>query len=249
MRPVAALQHVSKRYYRRTSRRMIFSEWRDRPSADAFWALEDVDFEVAHGERVGIIGRNGAGKTTLLRVLSGLVRPTCGARVISGSSLAISEVQAGLHRELTGLENIHFLALLAGIARRDLPARLDGIVAFSGLDSASLHTPVKNYSSGMAMRLALSVALAAEADVLLMDEGLMSGDAAFRTRVRTRLEERTAGGQAGVFVSHDLDELQQQCDRLVYLRAGKVAAAGIPADVLAVYERDLVQRAGAREAS
>jgi lipopolysaccharide transport system ATP-binding protein len=239
---VASLQRISKRYYKRGARRLVFSEWLEpRHSPDAFWALKDVTLDIHRGERVGLIGRNGAGKTTLLRTLSGLVQPAEGVRQICGQVLAVSEVQAGFHRELTGRENLAFLGLLAGISPADLRGRVDDIVSFAGLDRATFDTPVKNYSSGMTTRLGLSVALCVGSDLLLMDEGLVSGDADFRLRVRARLRQMAALGCAQVIVSHELTDLREECERLVYMRAGEVAADGRCDEVFAAYERDVAE--------
>jgi ABC-type polysaccharide/polyol phosphate transport system ATPase subunit len=242
MEPAVSLGGIWKRYFRLRSRPAMFFGWLGYEASHGFWALQDVNLDLFPGDRMAIIGRNGAGKTTLLRVMSGLIRPTKGERRVRGRVLAVSEVQAGMNRELSGRENLGFLGLLAGIPSRSLRSRIDAIIAFAGVEEDALDAPVKNYSSGMAMRLGLSVALEGEPDVLLLDEGLVSGDAEFRARVRIRLDDMLAQGTAQVFVSHENDDIKTMCNKLAYLRAGRMEAFGDPDRVMAAYRAEIAAR-------
>ena len=166
-------------------RRAVETFW--EPAED-FWALEDVTFEVARGETLGVVGRNGAGKSTLLKLLGGITTPTEGEITIVGKLSALIEVGSGFHPELTGRENVFLSGAILGMRRRDIAARLDSIAEFSGV-SAFLDVPVKFYSSGMYVRLGFAIAAHLEPDILLVDEVLAVGDSEFQTRCLTRIEE------------------------------------------------------------
>ena len=235
---VVTLASVSKRYFRRPGIRSIAAELRGIDAPGGFWALRDVNLAIGQGERLGVVGANGAGKTTLLRLLSGVVSPTRGERHVRGRVLALSEMQACLHRELTGRENIPLLAALAGLSRREVEARLDEVLAFSGLPGGALDTPVKNYSEGMAARLAISIAVTGEADLIVVDEGIAGGDATFRRQCFDRLRERASRGCAVVLASHDARDVRTHCDRCLHLQQGRIVADGPPDEVLAEYRRE-----------
>jgi lipopolysaccharide transport system ATP-binding protein len=236
--PVVQLSRVSKRYFRRAGICTLAAEVFGGNPPGGSWALRDVDLVVNRGERVGVVGPNGSGKTTLLRVLSGVVTPTRGDRRVAGRVLALSEMQACLHRELTGRENLPLLATLAGLGRHGFRSQLDAILAFAGLPPEQLDTPVKNYSAGMATRLAMSVAATAEADLVVVDEGLAGGDALFRRQCFDRLAAMASRGCAVIVASHEVLEVRAQTRRCLRLDAGRIVADGAPGDVLGDYERE-----------
>ncbi len=234
---VVALAGVSKRYCRTRGVRGVLAELLGYDPPRVFWALRDVSLAASRGERLGVVGANGAGKTTLLRLLSGVISPTRGERRVAGTALALSEMQACLHRELTGRENIPLLAALAGLSRREIESRFDEVLAFASLPPGVVDTPVKNYSSGMAARLAISVAATVGADLILVDEGLAGGDAEFRRQCFDRLDALAARGAAVVLATHEVAELRSHSDRCVYLKDGRVVLSGAPDEVLAEYQR------------
>jgi ABC-type polysaccharide/polyol phosphate transport system ATPase subunit len=236
---LAALERVSKRYLlgqgRGASGVLLDLLGRRDPRADV-WALRDVSFEVERGEAVGLVGRNGAGKTTALRLLAGISRPTHGRVKARGRVASLLNVGAGFHPELSGRDNVFLNGVILGLSSREARARYDRIVDFAGLDEAFMDTPVKHYSSGMYARLAFSVAVHVAPDVLLVDEVLSVGDAAFQDRsLRRMLEFRDRQQAAIVFVSHNLAAVEMMCPRSVWLERGKARAAGPTSDVLRAY--------------
>lgn len=190
-----------------------------------FWALQDVSFEVRRGEAVGIIGPNGAGKSTLLKILSKILRPNQGVYRVEGRLRALIEVGAGFHTDLTGRENIYLNGSIQGMRKVEIDRRLDEIVAFSGIESF-LDTPVKRYSSGMQARLGFSIAAHMDPEVLLVDEVLSVGDAAFRAKCLDHMERLIASDVSVVFISHNLEQVRRLCDRAVVLEKGRVKFDG-----------------------
>jgi len=186
-----------------------------------FCAVEDVSFEVAPGEAVGVIGPNGAGKSTLLKLLAGIMRCDSGRIVTRGRLTALIEISAGFHGDLTGRENIYMNAAILGMRRAEIDAKLDAIIDFSGV-AEFIDTPVKRYSSGMQARLGFSVAAHVEPDVLLVDEVLSVGDALFRQRCVQRMRELVEGGTILLFVTHNLEQMQSFCPRAIVLNRGGV---------------------------
>ena len=195
--------------------------------ADEVWALRDVSFEIAAGERVGIIGRNGAGKSTLLKLLSRVTAPTEGRADTWGRVGALLEVGTGFHPELTGRENIFLSGAILGMSRRELRTKLDAIVDFAGIDRF-LDTPIKRYSSGMNLRLAFAVAAHLEPEILLVDEVLAVGDAEFQRKCLARMEELGSHGRTVVFISHNLPVVSRLCERVLVLDHGSIAFEGTP---------------------
>jgi len=199
-----------------------------------FWAVKDVSFAVRAGEALGIIGPNGAGKSTTLKLLTRILRPTRGHCHVHGRVGALIEVAAGFHPDLTGRENIFLQGAIMGMKRPEIMRKLDAIVDFAGIESF-LDTPVKRYSSGMNARLGFSIAAHLEPDVLIIDEVLAVGDAAFQEKCRVRMTEFRRNGVAIVFVSHNLQAVAQLCTQSLFLEHGGVQAAGAPADVIGRY--------------
>jgi ABC-type polysaccharide/polyol phosphate transport system ATPase subunit len=211
-------------------------------------ALDGVDFEVAPGEAVAIIGANGSGKSTCLKLAGGILRPTAGTVAVEGRVTALIELGAGFHPEITGRENVLINGMLLGLTRAEVGARMPEIVRFAELGDF-IDQPVKTYSSGMYVRLGFAVAVAAEPDILLIDEVLAVGDEVFTRRCLDRLARMRQRGVTMVLVSHDLDLVTTFADRALYLERGRVAAAG-PADaVVARYRSDAAGLAAAPEAA
>jgi len=201
---------------------------------EEFWALRDVRFEVQQGERIGIIGRNGAGKSTLLKILSRIVDPTIGAVKVKGRIASLLEVGTGFHPELSGRENIYLNGAILGMSRRDVSRKFDDIVEFADVDQF-LDTPVKRYSSGMYVRLAFAVAANLDADILIVDEVLAVGDAAFQQKCLGKMGEVAGDGRTILFVSHNLPAIENLCNEAILLDAGKICSKGVPSAVIQEY--------------
>jgi lipopolysaccharide transport system ATP-binding protein len=190
-----------------------------------FWALEDITFDLAEGEALGLIGRNGAGKTTLLKLLSQITKPTAGYAEARGRVGTLLEVGTSFHGELTGRENIYLNGAILGMTRREIRAKMDEIVEFADVGPFT-ETPVKRYSSGMFMRLAFSVAAHMEPDILLVDEVLAVGDAAFQKKCLGKLGEVETEGRTVIFVSHNMAAVSQICQRGMVLDRGRIVFDG-----------------------
>ncbi|MGC8960577.1 MAG: ABC transporter ATP-binding protein, partial [Chloroflexia bacterium] len=184
------------------------------------WALKDVSFEVKRGEVVGVIGRNGAGKTTLLKILSRITEPTEGYAEIHGRVGSLLEVGTGFHPELTGRENIYLNGAILGMKKAEIDKKFDEIVAFAEVEKF-IDTPVKRYSSGMYVRLAFAVAAHLEPEILLVDEVLAVGDAAFQKKCLGKMGDVAKGGRTVLFVSHQMNSIRKLCDRCIWLDAGR----------------------------
>jgi lipopolysaccharide transport system ATP-binding protein len=205
-----------------------------RRKREDYWALKEVFFEVGHGERIGIIGRNGAGKSTLLKVLSRITHPTTGRVCIKGRVSSLLEVGTGFHPELTGRENVYLNGAILGMSRRDIRKKLDAIVAFSGVE-AFLDTPAKRYSSGMYVRLAFSVAVHLEPEILIVDEVLAVGDAEFKQKCLARMREVGSEGRTVIVVSHSMKSIKNLCTRVLLLEGGAKVMEGGPQETVSAY--------------
>lgn len=208
-----------------------------------FWALRAVSFDVKPGEVLGIVGSNGAGKSTLLKILSRIVEPTAGRIEMAGRMGCLLEVGTGFHRELTGRENIFLNGAILGMSRHETRAKFDQIVDFSGIE-AFIDTPVKHYSSGMYLRLGFAVAAHIDPEILIIDEVLAVGDAAFQAKCIGKVGELVSEGRTVLIVSHQLPVIQKLCTRAILLRGGMAAAEGSPQDVVGVYLSALDQLSG-----
>jgi lipopolysaccharide transport system ATP-binding protein len=197
-------------------------------------ALEDVSFAVHRGEAFGIVGRNGSGKSTLLKLMSGILKPTGGAIAVNGRVAALIELGAGFHPEITGRENIYINGIMLGLTRREIDSRFDRIVEFSGIRDF-IDQPVKTYSSGMYVRLGFAVAVHVDPDILLIDEVLSVGDEEFSQKCIAKIQEMKYRGVTLVFVTHQLEQVRNLCDRAIWLDHGKVAAMGDPVRVVDEY--------------
>ena len=199
--------------------------FRRRRAEETIWALSDVSFEVAPGEAVGVIGRNGAGKSTLLKIISRITEPTEGRVELRGRVGSLLEVGTGFHLELTGRENIFLSGAILGMKRNEIVRRFDEIVDFAEIERF-LNTPVKHYSTGMYLRLAFAVAAHLEPEILLVDEVLAVGDAAFQKKCMGKMGDVARGGRTVLFVSHNLNAVMELCTRAVTLEGGRVAFDG-----------------------
>lgn len=204
------------------------------PNPNILWALRNVTFNVKKGEVVGIIGRNGAGKSTLLKILSRITPPARGRVEIHGRTASLLEVGTGFHPELTGRENIYLNGTVLGMRKREVDTKLDEIIDFSGVEKF-LDTPVKRYSSGMRVRLAFSVAAHLEPEILIVDEVLAVGDAAFQEKCLNKMENVGAGGRTVFFVSHNLQAVTRLCHRAITLKDGRVVDDGHAPEIVAKY--------------
>ncbi len=205
------------------------------PTADEFWALKDVSFEIKRGEVLGVIGRNGAGKSTLLKILSRITEPTRGRITIKGRVASLLEVGTGFHPELTGRENIYLNGAILGMHRSEIKAKFDEMVAFAEVERF-LDTPVKRYSSGMYVRLAFSVAAHLEPEILIVDEVLAVGDAEFQKKCLGKMQDVSTGqGRTVIFVSHNMGAVTQLCTRALYLQNGQVIRSGEVNEITSFY--------------
>ncbi len=201
-------------------------------------AVENITFDVAPGERVGIIGKNGAGKSTLLKILTRITSPTQGDAVMRGRMAALLEVGTGFHPEFTGRENIYMNGLLLGMSRSEVDAKLDDIVQFSGIERY-LDTPVKRYSSGMRVRLGFAVAAHLEPEILIVDEVLAVGDAEFQQKAIGKMRSvSTEDNRTILFVSHNMNAIRNLCTRCLVLKEGSIVFDGAPDDAIEVYRQD-----------
>ena len=202
-----------------------------------FWALKDFSLSVSYGEVIGVIGRNGAGKSTLLKILARITEPTHGRAEIRGRVGSLLEVGTGFHSELTGRENVFLNGVILGMTRSEVAAKLDQIVAFAEVERF-LDTQVKHYSSGMSLRLAFAVAAHLQPEILLIDEVLAVGDAAFQRKCLGKMSDVAEKGRAILFVSHNLEAVQRLCDRCIWIDGGKLRQEGDPDTVVRVYLKD-----------
>ena len=205
--------------------------------SECFWGLREVSFSVDPGRMVAILGRNGAGKSTLLRLIGGVGRVDEGSVRVRGRIRALLTLGAGFHPELTGHENLYVNAIIGGLTRREVDQRVNDIIAFAELEEY-MGSPLRAYSTGMQMRLAFSIAIHAEPDVLLIDEVLAVGDMAFQQKCFDRIMRLKAAGCTIIVVSHDTGMAQSVCDEALYLRAGRLEAHGDPRSVVAKYQAD-----------
>ena len=197
-------------------------------------ALRDISFTLQRGEALGIVGLNGSGKSTLLQIIAGVLPATTGTVETHGRVAALLELGSGFNPELTGRENIHINAAILGLDRRQVEARLADIIAFADIGDY-VDQPVKTYSSGMALRLAFSVQVHIDPDILIVDEALAVGDAAFQAKAMTRIQETLARGTTLLFVGHDLNAIRAFCQRAILLEEGRVATQGSPEEVIEEY--------------
>jgi ABC-type polysaccharide/polyol phosphate transport system ATPase subunit len=234
-------QHVTKAFAHAGGGKLLRAHLEDRfrrKQPQVFYALKDVSFEVDHGESLAIIGGNGAGKSTLLSLVAGLCRPTEGRIEVNGRVAALLELGCGFHPDLTGRENVYLNASLLGLGRVRTEDCLPAIIEFSGI-SEFIDDPIRTYSSGMLMRLAFSVAVHVDPEILIIDEVLAVGDRNFQAKCFDRIHEFKRAGKTLLFVSHLQGLVQELCDRALWLDHGEAVLTGTPDDVFQAYSGGL----------
>ena len=219
--------------------RLLF--FKQRNSYTRHEVLKGVTLEIKKGEVVGLVGHNGCGKSTLLKLMTKIIYPDKGKIEINGKISSLLELGAGFHPDMTGRENIYTNASIFGLTKREIDARLDDIIEFSELEEF-IDSPVRTYSSGMYMRLAFSVAINVDADILLIDEILAVGDARFQAKCFNKMLELKKSGITIVIVSHDLGSIERLCNRAVWIENGKIKDEGIPHDIVAEYLDDIMSK-------
>ena len=241
MTPILEIHNISKKFlidHERPSylslRDWIAGAFRSKSKPEEFWALKDISFDVMPGDSLGIIGRNGAGKSTLLKILSRITPPTEGHIITRGRIASLLEVGTGFHQELTGRENIFMNGSILGMKRAEIKTKFDEIVDFSGVEKF-LDTPLKNYSSGMQLRLAFAVAAHLEPEILIVDEVLAVGDGEFQKKCLAKMEYVASQGRTVLFVSHNLPSLQAICKTGLLLKDGKLEYEGGISEVINQY--------------
>ena len=243
---VITAKGVSKKFCRSSKRAMLYgmrdvacdllggSKHLNKLRRDEFWAVDEVSFEIARGECVGLIGSNGAGKSTLLKLLSGVTLPDKGALQIRGRVGALLELGAGFHPMLTGRENVYLSGAILGLSQQEVDERIDAIVDFAGLEEF-VDTPVKQYSTGMYVRLGFAVAVSTDPDILIIDEAIAVGDAVFRTRCLEKMDAFIQSGKTMIVVSHNLQEIERIAKRVILLDHGRVQMDGRADQAIAAY--------------
>ena len=201
-----------------------------------FLAMDDVSFNVEKGETLGLIGSNGAGKSTTLKVISGILKPTSGKVITRGNIVPMLELGAGFDLELTGKENIYLNGAILGYTKEYLESKYDEIVEFAEIKDF-IDMPIRNYSSGMMARLAFSIASVVQPEILIVDEILAVGDVKFQEKSFKRMQELMSGGATVLFVSHDLEKIEEMCDHVVWLEKGKVKQYGDAKQVCKAYKK------------
>ncbi len=238
-RPAILVENVSVRFRpyvdRKPTIRRSLGRLRHRETAEVL-ALTDVSFRVDPGEAFGVIGRNGAGKSTLLRVLAGTLRPDEGKAVTNGTTSTLLQLGVGFNPELSGRRNVYLGGLAGGMRKTQIDSRFDHIVAYAGLEDA-IERPVKTYSTGMFSRLAFSVGMALDPEILLLDEILSVGDESFRGKSMKAMTDLLERSGTIVFVSHSLASVAQFCDRALWLEHGQIRELGPAEEVVSAYQR------------
>jgi lipopolysaccharide transport system ATP-binding protein len=252
MRPIIRVENLSKQFRINGERpgvrydtlresltravRSPLARWRGngKAAADTIWALKDVSFDVMPGEIMGIVGPNGAGKSTLLSILTRILEPTSGRAELYGRVASLLEVGTGFHPDLSGRENIYLNGAVLGMKRREISARFDEIVAFAEVERF-IDTPVKRYSSGMYVRLAFAVAAHLDPDILIVDEVLAVGDAAFQQKCLGKMDDVSHNGRTILFVTHNLGMITRLCERAILLQGGHVEMIDAAAAVVDSY--------------
>jgi len=247
--PAVEFKAVSKKFVLQQERNRAFQEVfvnflrRGDRKREEVWALKDVSFEAARGETLGIIGPNGAGKSTLLRLVGRILEPSSGRIVVEGKVSALLGLGLGFHPDLTGRENIYLNGSFLGFSRQEMRKRLQGIVEFAELESF-IDVPLRQYSSGMWLRLGFSVAAGLEPNVLLIDEVLAVGDARFQQKCSQRMREFQQAGITIILVSHNMNIIRRLCDRALLLSEGRILAMGEPKEVVDIYHALIFERPG-----
>jgi len=224
--------------YQRTLKELVQAVFAGQKTREQVHALNNISFQINKGETVGIIGKNGAGKSTLLKLIAGVSFPTSGTLEVKGRIAPLIELGAGFHPELSGKENIFLNGVILGMDEKYLVEKFQAIVDFSEIPMRFIYTPVKYYSSGMYMRLAFSVAVFTQPEILLVDEILAVGDQAFQQKCLAKMNEFKKQGVTIVFVSHALSQVKEFCQRAIYLKNGEVAYDGQPQEAISLFIKE-----------
>lgn len=238
-KPMIEVSDVTMRFHMNNDKILSLKEFvttalRGKLEYNDFTALEDVSFRVNKGETLGLVGRNGAGKSTLLKVISGILKPAEGSVATRGNVVPMLELGSGFDFDLTGEENIFLNGAILGYSEEFLNDKYEEIVAFSELGEF-IHSPIRNYSSGMLARLAFSVATVVKPDILIVDEILSVGDAQFQEKSKARMLELMGGGTTVLFVSHSIEQIREMCNRVLWLEQGRVRMIGKAGEVCDAY--------------
>lgn len=218
--PVRSLQDI-----------FVFYRKKEMRGRRHFWALKNIDFKLSAGETVAILGRNGSGKSTILKLISRIIDPSQGVIRVNGRVSALLELGAGFHPDLSGRENIFLNGAILGLGRQEMKKKLDKIIEFAGIEEF-IDVPIRNYSSGMQMRLGFSVAVHVEPEIILVDEVLAVGDYSFQRKCLKQIEEMQKGGVTMLFVSHDLETVEKLCSRAIWLEKGEMRADGEAGEIV-----------------
>lgn len=245
--PAIEVENLGKSYRLRgiaksSLRDILVHGWK-KQQAELFWALREVTFRIPRGSSVGVVGPNGSGKSSLLGLIAGTITPTTGTVRTHGSISSLLELGAGFHPDLSGRENVFLNAAVLGIPREDIARRMDHIIEFSGLHDF-IDMPVKNYSSGMYVRLGFAVAVETNPEILLVDEVLAVGDLAFQLKCLERIRDFQKRGKTILLVTHDLVSVEQFCDEVKLIHHGRLVAQGNPSDVILSYLKTYMARIG-----
>mgnify|MGYP004443447647 FL=1 len=238
---VIEIKNISKIYnlYNKPSDRLKEALFSRKSRHTEFAALNDVSFNVNKGEILGIIGKNGSGKSTILKIITSVLTPTSGECIVKGKIAALLELGAGFNMEYTGIENIYLNGQMIGFSKEEMDKKLQAIIDFADIGE-HIYQPVKTYSSGMFARLAFSVAISVDPDILIVDEALSVGDVFFQNKCYRRFEEFRERGKTILFVTHDMGSVIRYCNRCVLLNAGKKVAEGKPQEMVDLYKRIMV---------
>jgi ABC-type polysaccharide/polyol phosphate transport system ATPase subunit len=243
MTNAVSITNVSKKFrlYHERNQTLKSAIMRRRRSVyEDFWALRDVSFDVKQGSTFGLIGSNGSGKSTLLKCLAKIYWPTSGSISYAGRMAALLEVGSGFHHELSGRENIYLNGSILGMSRKEIDRKFDDIIEFSGVEQF-IDQPVKNYSSGMYVRLGFSVAISVEPDILIVDEVLAVGDAEFQEKCFQKFRDYRQQGRTVILVSHSMSSVRTMCDQVAWLNKGELMTVGAAEATIAAYEGSIGQ--------
>lgn len=239
-KPIIDLQNVGIKFKLNDNKisslkEYILAKLSGKISYNEFWALQNVSLKVNTGEIVGVIGRNGSGKSTLLKIISKIMKPTKGEILVNGNVVPLLELGSGFDFDLTGKENIFLNGAILGYSEQFVNSKYNEIVEFSELGDF-INIPIRNYSSGMIMRLAFSIATVVNPNILIVDEILAVGDEAFQRKSRSRMTQLMSGGTTVIFVSHSLDQIREICDKVIWLEHGQVKMSGKTNEVCDKYD-------------
>lgn len=225
---VIKFQNVTKKFAfqsQKTFKEFLPALIKGEETSKGFTALDDISFEIEKGDSIGIIGPNGSGKSTILKLIAGVMSPTMGKVEVKGQISPLIELGAGMHPELTGKENIYLNGAILGLKKKQIEANLQSIIDFSEIEEF-IDQPVKHYSSGMYMRLAFAIAVHVDPEILIVDEILAVGDAAFQEKCFRKMEEFKQNGVTIIFVSHSLEQIKRFCNKAIYINHSKLVAIG-----------------------